>query len=191
MNRSNLKAYVSAIHNAALSRKAALQCELAVGFAVMLEAGPNRRLVRAQLCEIYASAGYKCREPGDIDWQSINRRIGASIMLFEFITEKEVREWAGDLTRSALVDAIVKKLEPLKLGTCNEVIQICKTSKEDKPTYTRKPGVRIETTHLHFNIPVTATAEELLEAASKLMQMAQTMVEARHTMEHEELLEAA
>lgn len=192
MNRSNMKAYVAAIHSAALSRKAALQCELAVGFAVMLEAGPNKRLVRAQMCEIYASAGYKCREPSDIDWQSINRRIGASMLLYEFITEAEVKTWAGDLTRSALVDAIVKKLEPLKLGTCNEVIQICKSAKVDRPTYSRRPGVKIDTAHLHINVPVAATAEELLEAAGKLMQMAQAMVEARQAVEQEhEVLEAA
>lgn len=177
MNRSNLKAYAAAIHNAALSRKTALQLELAVGFAVRLEAGSSKRLVRAQLCEIYAAAGYKCREPSDIDWTSINRRISASLALFDFVSQTDdVKLWAGDLQRGPLIAALVEHLKPLKLGTINEVIQICASIKTGKVARGPRPGVHVDTTHLHILIPPAATREELLEAAAKLMQMAEAMV---------------
>jgi hypothetical protein len=178
MNRSTIKAYASSLHSAALSRKAALQIELAVGFAVMLECGPSKRLVRAQLSEIYAQAGYKCREPSDIDWQSIQRRIGASLALYDFIGDKDIKGWIGELSRKPLIEKIVDQLGPLKLSTINEVIQICKSGKEPgQDPRGRKPGLRIETEHLRFNIPASATPTELMLAAGKLMAMAQSMVE--------------
>lgn len=180
MNKSNIKAYAALIHTAALNRRDALQFELGVGFAVMLDSWPSKRLARAQLQKIYADAGYKCREPSDIDWKTINRRIAGSFALFDFLGEKDIRGWAGDLQKAPLVEAIVEKLKPLKLNTLNEVVQICKGSKERASNAPgRKPGVKVETMHLKFSIPPTASAEELLEAAGKLMTMAQDMVNAR------------
>lgn len=189
MNRSNLKAYVTAIQNAALSRKAALQCELAVGFAVMLEVGPSKRLARAQLCEIYATAGYKCSEPTDIDWKSINRRISGSLALWDFIGEEDVAKWAADHTKINLINAIVEKLAPLKLGTINEVLLICNKVKPQQ-TRGRKPGIAIDTQHIHFSVPQSATAEELLQIAAKLMAMAQEKTAAIAEQRQEELAEA-
>lgn len=180
MNKSNIKAYAQIIHAASLNRRAALQNEIAVGFAVLLDSAPSKRLARAQLQKIYADAGYKCTNPNDIDWKTINRRIAGSIMLFDFLGEQDVREWAGELQKAALIEALVKKLEPLKLNTLNEVVQICKGARgRADSTPGRKPGVKVETAHLKFTIPPTASAEELLEAAGKLMAMAQDMVNAR------------
>lgn len=189
MNRLNLKAYVTAIQGAVLSDRKSLQVQLAVAFAVMLESPGNKKLIRAQLCEIYAGAGYACREPSDVHWKSINRRITAAMLLFEFNSEKEVREWAGDGKPATAIEGIIKKLEPLKLKTFNEVIQICREGKGGRPGAGRKPGVKLETAHLRCIVPQSASPEEMLELAGKLMAMAQGMMTERQ--EHEEELLAA
>lgn len=176
MNRSNVKAYVTAISGAALNRRTALQTELAVGFAVILEAGASRRLARAQLCEIYASAGYKCREPADLDWKTINRRISAAFALYDFLGESDIKGWAGDLSKGPLIRAFVERLTPLKLTTINEVIQVCASAKGESKQRGRRPGIHIDTQHLHLVVPPGTSREELLETAAKLMQLAQEMV---------------
>jgi hypothetical protein len=177
MNRSNLKAYVTAINGAAMNRRTALQTELAVGFAVILECGPSKRLARAQIVEIYATAGYQCREPADIDYKTIARRIAACFSLFDFMGEKDIRSWAGELTKGPLLAAIIEKLVPLKLTTINEVIQICAAAKvPGAVTRGPRPGIHVDTAHIHFVIPPTATRDDLLEAAAKLMSIAQSMV---------------
>jgi hypothetical protein len=176
MNRSNVKAYVTAINGAALNRRTALQTELSVGFAVILEAGSSKRLARAQLCEIYVTAGYKCREPADLDWKTINRRISAAFALFDFLGETDIRTWAGDLSKGPLISAFVEHLVPLKLTTINEVLQVCATPKGEAKQRGRKPGIHIDTQHLHLVVPPGTSREELLETAARLMQIAQEMV---------------
>lgn len=182
MNKTIIKAYAQIIHAAAMNRRAALQTELAVGFAVFLDSYPSKRLARAQLQKIYNDAGCKCADPTDVNWKSVNRRIAASSALFDFMGHEEVRSWAGDLTKGPLIEALVKKIEPLKLNTVNEVLIVCKSAKGSAARASgagRKPGQRIETPHLKFSVPATATPEELLEVAGKLMSMAQDMVNSR------------
>jgi hypothetical protein len=185
MNKTITRAYAKIIHAAAMNRRAALQTEIAVGFAVFLDSYPSKRLARAQLQKIYNDAGCKCEGPNDVNWKSVNRRIAASSALFDFMGHEEVREWAGDLTKDALIEALVKKIEPLKLNTVNEVLIVCKGAKpgsgsgERAPGAGRKPGLRVETSHLKFSIPPATTPEELLEVAGKLMTMAQEMVNSR------------
>jgi hypothetical protein len=182
MNKTTIKAYAQIIHAAAMNRRAALQTELAVGFAVLLDSYPSKRLARAQLQKIYDDAGCKCATPSDVNWKSINRRIAASSALFDFMGHHEVREWAGDLTKGPLIEALVKRIEPLKLNTVNEVLIVCKGAKAgngEGSTVGRKPGQRVETAHLKFSVPPATTPEELLEVAGKLMTMAQEMVNTR------------
>lgn len=182
MNKTMIKAYATIIHSASMNRHAALQAELAVGFAVLLDSYPSKRLARAQLQKIYNDAGCKCADPSDVNWKGVNRRITGSIALFDFIGHEEARAWAGDLQKAPLIEAIMKKLEPLKLNTLNEVLLVCRQPREagGAPRGAgRKPGVRIETVHLKFSVPPTATPEEMLEAAGKLMAMAQEIVSAR------------
>lgn len=180
MNKTNIKAYAQIIAKSALNRQLALQCELAVGFAVLLESSPSRRLARAQLQKIYADAGYQCAEPSGIDWKTINHRIRGSVMLYDFLGEADIREWAGDLQKQPLIDALIKKIEPLKLKTLNELMVVCKGARErTASTGGRKPGVRFDTAHMHVTVPTSAQPEELLEIAGKLMTLAQEMVNAR------------
>src|ERR1700739_4713319 len=105
MNRSNLKAFSTAISNAALSRKTALQYEVAVTFAVHLDCKQAKRLSRAMMCEIYNDVGYKCAASGELDWKSINRRITAALALFDFMGAAEIASWIDGKSRMEIVNA--------------------------------------------------------------------------------------
>jgi len=104
----------------------------------------------------------------------INRHIRAAFALFDFIGEPEVTQWAGALVKAQLLDAIVRHLEPLKLGTVNEVLTICEKVKPARIAH-HVEGFRIETEHIHFTVPRTATRMELMEFAAKIMAMAQSI----------------
>jgi hypothetical protein len=182
MNKAVIKTYAQIIHAASMNRHAALLSELAVGFAVLMESLPSKRLARAQLQKIYNDAGCKCADPKDVNWKGINRRISASIALFDFIGIEEVRQWAGDLQKGALIEALIKHLEPLKLNTVNEVLLVCRDATAAKGTRSgagRRPGQRIETAHMKVTVPYGTSPEEMLEVAGKLMAMAQELVNAR------------
>ena len=174
MNKTHLKAYSNAIVEAALSRSTALEIELAVGFAAILECDNMKRLARETLLTIYGAAGSKCAKPGDMDWKSINRRISAASALFDFVGTDDINEWAQGLTKRELVDAFRPHIKALKLNSVNEVLLAC-----DKIRPPRKvtPGRKIGTQHLHLVIPPSATREELIELATQLMTMAHELFE--------------
>lgn len=175
MNRTNMKAFSSAIANAALSRRSALQLELAVGFAVHIECGQAKRLTRALLCEIYSGAGYKANAPGDLDWKSINRRITAALALFDFLGAADIAKWIEGKTKTDLLNAIVVKLEPMKLKSINEVLEVCGKVGARAPR-TERPEPEgthhVDTENIHVTVPPEATADELMEVAMAIMDLA-------------------
>lgn len=175
MNRANLKAFSQEIKNAGLHRETAFRIELAVGFAVHMESN-NARLSRAVLCEIYANAGYKASKPGDFDWRKVNRHITASLALYDFIGADDIAKWAEGKTRKDLVEAIVAQLQPYKVKTVNEVLDIC--GKLGVRAKARKPEIvgthHVDTKHVHVTIPPTATRTELMELALAIMKIAET-----------------
>jgi hypothetical protein len=171
MNKTHLKAYSNAIIEAALSRSAALEIELAVGFAVILECDNMKRLARETLLTVYGAAGSKCAKPGDLDWKAINRRISAAVALFDFIGMDDIAAWGEGKSKRELVDAFRPHIGALKLKSVNEVLLAC-----DKIRPPRKApetsGVRLATAHLHIAIPKDVDRNELIELATKLMAMA-------------------
>ena len=75
MNKTHIRAYTKALVESSMHRQTALEIELAVGFAVLWECGDARRLARETLVTIYNGAGWKCDQPGALDWRAVNRRI--------------------------------------------------------------------------------------------------------------------
>jgi hypothetical protein len=183
MNRSNLKAFTTALANAALSRKTALQYEVAVTFAVHLDSKEAKRLSRAVMCEIFAEVGYKCSEPTDIDWKSVNRRITAAFELYKFMTHDDpqaVAKWTEGKSRMEIVNAIVTKLEPLKLNSTNQILEICgkvgRQARRERGPRAEPEGTRhVTTRNLDIVIPPSATRADLIEASLSLMRMAEQM----------------
>ena len=181
MNRTNLKALSTAIASALVSRKSALQLEVAVCFAVHMDCNQSRRLSRAMLCEIYTGAGVQCSAPGELEWKSTNRRITAGLAMFDFIGAPEVLNWIDGRQRKELLDAIVAKLEPLKLGSVEQILQICDKSRTRRPNGARAEPAgthHIDTAHLKIVIPPGTPRAELREAGIAMMQLAERLPEA-------------
>jgi hypothetical protein len=173
MNRATIKSYAASLRAASMNRRAAVQIEIAVGFAVCLDTLPQRRLAKETLVSIYADAGVPCREPGDVEWKSVQRRISATLDLFDHIGENEVKKWAGDAQRTVLINQLVAKIEPLKLASTNEIISVCK--KEPKPGEKRRgprPGTHIDTDNVHLVIPPDTSPDELMQLAQQILQLA-------------------
>jgi hypothetical protein len=169
MNKTHLRAYTKALVESAMNRQVALEIELAVGFAVMIECDGARRLARETMLTIYNGAGWKCDRPGSLDWRSVNRRISAAIALYDFIGVDDITKWAEGKTARELVDAFRPHISALKLKSVNEVLLACD---KVRPPRAKTEGVRIDAGHLHLIIPASTTREDLIAMATKLMQMA-------------------
>jgi HAMP domain-containing protein len=175
MNKTHLKAYTNAIIEAALSRSTALEIELSVGFAIILECEGAKRLARETLLTAYHAAGSKCDKPGAIDWKAINRRISAAIALYDFIGKDDVEKWAAGKTKRELVDAFRPHIGALKLKSVNEVLLACDKIQAPRKSPTEQAGQKLNTKHLHLTIPPTTSREELIELATALMTMASSL----------------
>lgn len=179
MNRTNLKVCRTAINKALADHASGLRMELAVAFAVILDSGKARRLARAVLCECYAAAGLQCSQPGDRDWRSINRRIGAALALFDFIGLDEVTKWANGKQRTELLDALATQLAPLKLRTVSEILEVCgkikpRSARMGPGGKQETPGTQhVDTANVHVVIPPATTRAELMEVALALMKLAE------------------
>jgi hypothetical protein len=176
MNKTHIRAYTKALVEAAMHKQTALEIELAVGLAVMHECAPSKRLGRETLLTIYGGAGWTCAQPGDLDWRAVNRRITAVVALYGKYMAKDVAELAETHKTTELVAALRPAIAALKVKSVNEVLLAC-----DKIPTPRKAapveGHRIDAGHLHMIIPKSATREDLLAMATKLMEMAMTKFE--------------
>lgn len=168
MNKTHIRAYTKALVESAMNRQIALEIELAVGFAVMIECDNARRLARETMLTIYNAAGWKCDKPGAIDWRAVNRRISAAIALHDFIGVEDLEKWAGESTARDMVEAFRPHIAALKLKSVNEVLLACDKLRPAK----KSEGVKINAGHLHLTIPANTTREDLISMATKLMQMA-------------------
>jgi hypothetical protein len=175
MNKTHIRAYTKAMHEAGFHSAAALEIELAVGIAVLYECEPSRRLARETLVTIYHAAGWKCDEPGALDWRKVNRRITASVALYDFMNhDGTVAQTAEGKKSTELVEVFRPMIAALKVKSVNEVLLAC-----DKVRPPRKPahhsdveGTRINAGHIHITIPSDATREDLIALATQLMTMA-------------------
>lgn len=179
------RSYVTAIKNASMHRKSALHLELAVGLAVFGDNG-----TKSDLTEVYAAAGYECREPEGADYKTINRRVNAAEWLFDYIGAEEVATWSGESKKAARIEAIRTEIEALKLDTINAVkalvgrpvvpqrttIEPGNGGKAAKQQHRRKfdaPDVRhVHSEHIEIAVTAGATRSELMAAAERLMGMA-------------------
>jgi hypothetical protein len=172
MNKTQIRAYTKALVESASHRAVALEIELAVGLAVMHECAPSKRLGRETLLTIYYAAGWQCDKPGSIDWRAVNRRITASIALYDFMPD-DVAQLAESSKGVELVDAIRPMIKALKVKSINEVLLATdRVRPPRKPAHHEQEGQRINVGHLHLIVPPTATRDELIALATQLMTLA-------------------
>lgn len=84
----------NALMNAALSRRAALQVELAVGMIHFdNEDNGTEAEGKARLKEVYNNAGYQCMTKKDPDYITVNRRLNACAGLYDKFGSSLVAGW--------------------------------------------------------------------------------------------------
>jgi hypothetical protein len=172
MNKTQIRAYTKALVESAAHRAIALEIELAVGLAVMHECAPSKRLGRETLLTIYHAAGWQCEKPGTIDWRAVNRRITASIALYDFMPD-DVAQLAESSKGVDLVDALRPMIKALKVKSINEVLLATDRVRPPKKSPGQHvEGQRIDVGHLHLVVPPSATRDELIALATQLMTMA-------------------
>lgn len=84
----------NALMNAALSRRAALQVELAVGMIHFDQEDDGTEAAgKARLKEVYNNAGYQCMTKKDPDYITVNRRLNACAGLYDKFGSSLVSGW--------------------------------------------------------------------------------------------------
>lgn len=178
MNKTQIRAYTKLAHEAISISASALELKLAIGLAVLYETAPAKRLGRESLLAIFHAAGMKCEKPGDLDWRKVNREISAMVALFDFVQHgaDTLGELAQGLKSTELVEAFKPLVTALKIKSVNEVMLACdKIRPPKKAKHTE--GQRVDAGHIHITIPQSATREDLIALATKLMTMATTQFE--------------
>lgn len=140
MTKFSIETCVAALNRAAMNRKAAFQIELASGLAVFLVNDGTTKEAKTVLCSAYASAGYQCLTPQDMDYKTINRRVNVTADLFNTLRVDKVKRWAGRHNDQHLIDALVSGLQPYELYGVRDVERLCKP-----------PAPKVE----HNNAPVS------------------------------------
>lgn len=123
----SVETLVAAINNAALSRKAALQVELAVGLIhFTLEADGADKTGKANLKALYHAAGYDCMTKADADYVTVNRRLNAVAKLFDKLGSKLVHGWvAGKGDTESVLAYVVTELAAYAFHTLDDVADYC------------------------------------------------------------------
>lgn len=179
--------YLASIQNAILHRRAAVNIEIAVGICVAYDFRDNPTEARVMLTNVYASAGYDCLVTDGVDYKTVNRRVNASLLLFEKVGADPVGKAIATLTGHRRIEAAQELLAPLNLQTMNDVLGYCgRPVARSAPApvavvaHTRReadhPGTRhVRTAHIDVPIPTTATRAEVLDLVAQLLKLAETL----------------
>lgn len=122
-----------AIANAALSRRAALQIELAVSLIHFTqESGGTDTIGKAALKNVYNDAGYICIAKADRDYKTVNRRLNAMAKLFDKFGSALVYSWIttastvegviADVGTEAIINHVVVELVAFGFDTLDDVL---------------------------------------------------------------------
>ena len=159
---------VNLLNDSILTRKAALQSEVAIGVSLFYAAKTVSRDSKQMLGRIYAEAGYDCATKLGQDYKTVNRRINAAAALFEKIGFNSLHELVNGKTEYQLVGLVQERVKSLELVSIEDVL-----------TYTGKntrkllegtdSGVvvaskyRVDVGDLHIKVPKTSSPEEIME----------------------------
>ncbi len=126
----NYKVMVAAIANAALSRRAALQMELAVSLVHFTqENGGTDATGKANLKAVYHAAGYLCMSKEERDYKTVNRRLNAMAKCFDKIGSSVVHGWIeGGVKTEAILATVQHELAAYGFDTMDDVHEYVGTS---------------------------------------------------------------
>ena len=167
------------------SRRIALQIELSVGLSIFAQHGEASQEAKSTLSKIYADAGWRCLTPKEMDYKTVNRRINATASLFEKIGIDEVTSAIASNKDQRAINAVAKHLEQYKLFTVNDVLAFVDKQATPRKPRTVKEGPRrrwtdeerasakrIDLGPIHWVIPPESRRRDLIEAARKLLEIA-------------------
>lgn len=120
----SLHTYVSAITSAMVSAKYALLQELSVSLAVYYENKGASRDAKRSIAVIYNQAGWNNLDPKDEDYKTVQRRIGISGLLFDWLGESQVGEWLEGAREMQAIQKISHALEEYDLRGMNSVLTL-------------------------------------------------------------------
>lgn len=130
---------VSAITNAAVSIKYAMQLELATGLVLFAEHDGVNRDSKQALQKIYCQAGYDAEDQYKPEYKTVRRRIDAAGELFDWIGHDKIAQLIEHRAEMAAITALVQHLEQYNLRGINSVLAL--VGKPVKPG--RKPPMEV------------------------------------------------
>lgn len=170
-----------AIANAALSRRAALQIELAVSLIHFTqETGGTDTIGKAALKAVYNDAGYTCLAKSDRDYKTVNRRLNAMSKLFDKFGSSLVYSWIttastvdgviADVGTESIINHVVVELVAFGFDTLDDVLAYVgvETNRTRQP---RQPSGPVNETKAE---PAAAPAESPASASLEEMYVALT-----------------
>lgn len=185
---TNLTYCVDAMRGSMALRGQALQIELAVSLIVYHTCGSSDIAAKKVLRAVYAASGIDCVKPDSVSYRTIARRMDRSAGLFDKIKPNTLTKWLKGKADTQAIDAVVAGLKPLKLNSMDDVLTYTtgkKREKESKPRTTYTPElhplrraedvdavVMLDTEHIHIGVPAGVSADELEQAAEKLIELA-------------------
>lgn len=134
----SLETCVDALASGMLSRRAALQSELAVGLAVFAAEGGTSADAKQVLNSIYASAGYQCIGYKGADYKNINKRINITAALYDALGARRITQALSAATEYDAIRNLLAMLDTLNFYTLDDVLTFC-----DKPNNRTRSRLRL------------------------------------------------
>jgi hypothetical protein len=162
----SMDTFVQAINTANMSYKFAFYMEMAVCLAMFAEAGDTSKDAKKSLYEVYARAGYDCKDITSSEYKTVNRRINAGAALFDWLGKDKVNSWLAGTAEMTSLNAIVKQLEFHNLRGINSVLALT-----GKPVALPRDKAKIDASRLAeastqvSNAPAPAAPQEPSGAA--------------------------
>lgn len=182
---------VNAIAGAALSRRAALQMELAVSLVHFTQEKEGTDTTgKANMKAVYHGAGYLCMAKADRDYKTVNRRLNAMAKLFDKVGSSVVHGWIAKASEDTqeILDCVQAELVAFGFDTLDDVLEYVgtDTNRTRAPRQTSGPVLSVVSTEgeaaeqapapaafnadgIFASLVANMNAEELREFCTKLL----------------------
>lgn len=141
------KVLTEAINTAALSRRAALNLELAVGLIHFTQENDGTSATgKANLKAVYNRAGYDCMDKNSRDYKTVNRRLNAVAKLFDKLSSNTVNAYYEECTDTKdALNGVLAGLAAYAFHTMDDVHEFVGTNNNRAKTGPRQPIGAVET----------------------------------------------
>lgn len=183
----------TALRAALQNRRTAVQVEMSVGLAVFHSHGGATKDARKMVVHAFCAAGYECDSIGGRDYKTVNRRINATVSLYE---KMPVAKWIGKLEGIDAIHAVFDGIAPYELHSIQDVLRYAaphkvaaakvavvpntdilagpptgheKVLQQFRRASDRTDARLVSTEHIHLAVPKDADVDEVMDIISQLM----------------------